>query len=510
MSRHSSGTISIKPGAEAAQTTPTACDRQSLKEIGSSTSPSSAEIISSSNTLPPSNILFSNYPPSRQSRRDINSRLRRPRSISTSSSATTTCHSSDDEGDTMQHSVQHPQSQETPSDKGRVSLFNNYDLNGRNYSSHFPEGHQLMPDFVDAYQLEDELGAGGYSFVMTARDRFDGYEVAVKFIIKDKVPEHSWINDPAYGQLPMEVVILSYVKHDNIVKCLDVYEDSLYFYLVQELHGSPWDGADGIALDCQWSPANSGGSTSSSSLATPSLSPSTSVTSLLNHEPRTPPHVYPSLPVAVTDESDISDDVWNDASSTEVCQKEPHRRPSYDLFECIEQSEQKRLSEEQARYVFAQVVDVVHYLDSLGIVHRDIKDENLVIDKNLKIKLIDFGSATISDPAHPAPEYEQFFGTAAYASSEILLKRKYKAAPAEIWTLGVLLSYLLAGVSPFPTVRDAVEGRIFLSESLGLKPSEDALDLMRKCLDPDPETRICISEIKSHPWLCSGQQESSS
>lgn len=305
----------------------------------------------------------------------------------------------------MQHAVQ-TESQRTalPSDKSKSSLFSSYGLSGRNYSSHFPEGHQLMPDFVDAYQLEDELGSGGYSFVMTARDRFDGYEVAVKFIIKDKVPEHCWISDPAYGKLPMEVVILSYVNHDNIVKCLDVYEDSLYFYLVrsgfhalcrkcsnvvvqvQELHGSPWDRADGVALGCKWSPANSGGSASSSSLATPCLSPSASVTSLVNNEPRTPPHVYPPLPLAVADESDISEDAWNGPTSKNVhFPKEPHRRPSYDLFECIEQSEQKRLSEEQARYVFGQVVDVVHYLDSLGIVHRDIKDENVVIDQNLKV-----------------------------------------------------------------------------------------------------------------------------
>jgi len=61
------------------------------------------------------------------------------------------------------------------------------------------------------------------------------------------------------------------------------------------------------------------------------------------------------------------------------------RRPSHDLFECIEQSENKRLTEEQARYVFAQVVDAVAYLDSIGVAHRDIKDENLVIDKNLKV-----------------------------------------------------------------------------------------------------------------------------
>lgn len=71
--------------------------------------------------------------------------------------------------------------------------------------------------------------------------------------------------------------------------------------------------------------------------------------------------------------------------STVIPRPQFSRRASHDLFECIEQSEHKRLSEDQARYVFSQVVDAVHFLDSQGIAHRDIKDENLVIDKNLKV-----------------------------------------------------------------------------------------------------------------------------
>jgi serine/threonine protein kinase len=64
-----------------------------------------------------------------------------------------------------------------------------------------------------------------------------------------------------------------------------------------------------------------------------------------------------------------------------------HRRPSHDLFECIEQSPHHRLSEDQARYIFAQIVDAVHYLDQQGVTHRDIKDENLVIDKDLHVSV---------------------------------------------------------------------------------------------------------------------------
>ena len=103
---------------------------------------------------------------------------------------------------------------------------------GRLYSERFERDHILNPFFVQHYVLEDELGAGGYGFVMTARHRADGHEVAVKFIIKDKVPEHAWWEDETYGRVPTEVMLLSLVNHENIVKCLDLFEDEVYFYLV--------------------------------------------------------------------------------------------------------------------------------------------------------------------------------------------------------------------------------------------------------------------------------------
>lgn len=83
-----------------------------------------------------------------------------------------------------------------------------------------------------------------------------------------------------------------------------------------------------------------------------------------------------------------------DSNETQSCQSylqpptpRPNfsRRASYDLFECIEQSKHKRLSEDNARYVFAQVVEAVHYLNAQGITHCDIKDENLVVDEDFKV-----------------------------------------------------------------------------------------------------------------------------
>jgi serine/threonine protein kinase len=65
----------------------------------------------------------------------------------------------------------------------------------------------------------------------------------------------------------------------------------------------------------------------------------------------------------------------------------------------------------------------------------------------------------------------------------------------------VLLSYLLTGASPFANVWDAVDGRIFLSRNAASSSSKEAMDLMKRCLDPDPATRATVVEVREHVWL---------
>lgn len=81
------------------------------------------------------------------------------------------------------------------------------------------------------------------------------------------------------------------------------------------------------------------------------------------------------------------------------------------------------------------------------------------------------------------------------------MKKPYQAPPAEIWSLGVLLSYILTGMSPFPTQQDAIDGRIILAEIPDVKLSLACLDLMRRCLEPNPERRADIREVREHPWV---------
>ncbi|KAK7692576.1 hypothetical protein QCA50_004206 [Cerrena zonata] len=394
----------------------------------------------------------------------------------------------------------------SPADRPLFSRKNHSDslffLKARMYNPRFPADHTLNGEFVRTYELGDELGSGGYGFVMTALHRTEGFEVAVKFIIKNKVPEHAWWDDELLGRVPTEIMILSLVNHENVVKCLDLFDDDKYFYLVQELHGTPWVSRKSKKTKQLTAPGKLA-APSAVHLSPPCLTPSSSTESTVNSLPGTPPevciqtidvnenssnHMELDTSNLTFDPSSLfrNDDHESDLKANQLLR--PHsaaearpsfsRRPSYDLFECIEQSKHKRLSENQARYVFAQVVEAVYYLESQGITHCDIKDENLVIDSDLNVKLIDFGSAVVSDPAQPRPYYTLFFGTTAYAASEILLKKPYRAAPAEVWTLGVLLSYLLTGNSPFPTEQDAMDGNIIIREKPPTRLSRGALNLL--------------------------------
>jgi len=172
----------IKSGAGGASAT-RANDRQPhLKENGLSGC-SSSDISS-----PPRN-LFHNYPPNRKRRLDINAR----KHLYRLSSSHTTPSTSEDESDKQPTSMSSPHIHRGSPD-ARFAPFDNFETRGRFFSSHFPESHLLAPDFVEQYELQEELGAGGYSFVLAARDRSDGCEVAVKFIIKDKVssPATAW------------------------------------------------------------------------------------------------------------------------------------------------------------------------------------------------------------------------------------------------------------------------------------------------------------------------------
>ncbi|CAD6897508.1 unnamed protein product [Tilletia controversa] len=331
-------------------------------------------------------------------------------------------------------------------------------------SARYLMNYNLHPQFAATYTLGDELGSGGFGFVVSAQRNADSYPVAVKFIWKEKVPSQGWVRDRDLGVVPMEVFVLKTVRHPSVIRFIELFDDDQFFYLVMELHGTPWK-----------APPPKPSSTKKDGLSNEALQPSKQA----NMSGK--PTMVQEVP----------------SKALEPPRPAPmERRSSCDLFECIEQH--SRLSEEQARWVFAQVVEAVFYLDRLGITHRDIKDENCVVDADFNVKLIDFGSAVVSDPRAPAPYFNRFYGTMTFASAEILQGKLYRAPQAEVWSLGVLLSILLSGECPFSDPTAAIKGRI--SKPKGMWTSE-SLELMMRCLDVDANRRATVAELRESPWV---------
>uniref|UniRef100_A0A3P8WD21 non-specific serine/threonine protein kinase n=2 Tax=Cynoglossus semilaevis TaxID=244447 RepID=A0A3P8WD21_CYNSE len=163
-----------------------------------------------------------------------------------------------------------------------------------------------------------------------------------------------------------------------------------------------------------------------------------------------------------------------------------------DLFEFIDM--QPRLDEPLASYIFRQLVAAVFYLRTKNILHRDIKDENIIIDKCFHIRLIDFGSAAMMAPRKL---FYNFCGTLEYCSPEVLQGNPYEGPELELWSLGVLLYTLLFSENPFCDVGEILTAK--LKTPFPLSP--DLSDMLYGMLNPDPVQRMTLDQLLLQPWI---------
>ena len=165
----------------------------------------------------------------------------------------------------------------------------------------------------------------------------------------------------------------------------------------------------------------------------------------------------------------------------------------------------KRLNEQETSFFYSQIIHIIKEIHKFKICHRDIKPENLLLTSNKTLKIIDFGLSN---------EYCDFLytpcGSPCYASPEIISGNQYSGIAIDLWASGIILFSMLCGYLPFDDKdNDTLFSKILQCKVVFPKKyhlSEEAKDLIKKILQPNPTKRINLEEILNHPFLAYGNK----
>ncbi|KAF9481385.1 kinase-like protein [Pholiota conissans] len=264
---------------------------------------------------------------------------------------------------------------------------------------------------ISEFLVEGEIGRGAYGLVKRAReflaDGTLGPPLVIKQVIKSRILADCWKKHPKHGTIPIEIYVMSAISNTT--------------YVLPPRR--PWDPSR-FAEDDEKNEWIEGQTVKGH----PNICP------LLdffedNH------YYYLILP------------------STTPERKPNEPAPPSDLFDLVE-AFPHGLPPSLIRTYLGQIADAVCFLHEHGIVHRDIKDENVVLGPNGKCVLIDFGSSGLVKKNG----WDTFSGTLDYAGPEILRGERYYGKEQDVWAFGVVAYVLLVGECPFMTAAEAQEG----------------------------------------------------
>ncbi|KAK9768055.1 hypothetical protein K7432_001640 [Basidiobolus ranarum] len=165
--------------------------------------------------------------------------------------------------------------------------------------------------------------------------------------------------------------------------------------------------------------------------------------------------------------------------------------------------------EEKCRHYFRQMVLGFEYLHENGIVHRDIKPDNLLIAADDTLKIVDFGVSEMFVKGDD--RMKKSAGSPAFMAPELCSGNHgdISGRATDIWSMGVTLYCLAFGTLPFPAnsiveIYDSIKNHDLVIPDTA---SPELKDLLEKILDKNPDTRIHMDDIRIHPWLTKNGQE---
>ncbi|KAH8102622.1 kinase-like protein [Cristinia sonorae] len=326
-----------------------------------------------------------------------------------------------------------------------------------------PNAERSISEFV----IEREIGRGAYGLVKRAREmNLDGTlgpPLVIKQIIKSRILADCWKRHPKFGTIPIEIYVMSAISSTS--------------YVLPARR--PWDPS---RFDPQ---PNSDWVEGKIVQGHPNICPLIDFFED-NH------YYYLILP----------------STTPEPLPDQPP--PPSDLFDLVE-SYPGGLPPPLIRSYLGQIADAMCFLHAKGIVHRDIKDENVVLGPAGKCVLIDFGSSGLVKKKG----WDTFSGTLDYAGPEILRGERYQGKEQDVWAFGVVAYVMLVGECPFTTAAEAQEGleSPFSNASMALderclecKDGEgqeadgggalaDAAELVRACLQVEVSARPTFEKI---------------
>eukprot|EP01117_Protostelium_nocturnum_P008972 TRINITY_DN3223_c0_g1_i1.p1 TRINITY_DN3223_c0_g1~~TRINITY_DN3223_c0_g1_i1.p1 ORF type:complete len:239 (-),score=71.76 TRINITY_DN3223_c0_g1_i1:556-1272(-) len=197
------------------------------------------------------------------------------------------------------------------------------------------------------------------------------------------------------------------------------------------------------------------------------------------------------------------------------------------LRELLERAPSKKLPLKQARRIFRQLIRGLDYIHSIGLVHRDVKPDNVMLTTTGIAKLSDFGVAcTLQDGETENMErmesarsssgsesssqggihrIQHQHGSPAFHPPEVANgQSNFSGAAMDVWAAGIVLYEMVVGSYPFKTgnnVRTLLENIIECKYELPTDLDSTLSSLLRGLLEKDPLRRMSILQIKMHPWM---------